>query len=214
MMTEFVSGYLEIENFNPIKKEKILLAKAFSESLAKKPVKFIGISGSVSYEPSKEDDVDVFIISERGRLWTVILKSMIMRRFQNSKDICLSLFMEEEYAIKFFSKEMSPLKLNDAKMVIPLHGEEFYSNLLNKKETPKEETIKKINIIPFFLDFFIFVMLAPFIYIKTTINSHKDVREKGLSAMFRAKLSMKFFYLDSEKYRNIEREFNEGRNNG
>jgi hypothetical protein len=189
------------------KTRKIEQAVNFSGYLKKKSVKFIGISGSVSYEPREEDDVDVFIISEKSKLWTVILKSLIARRMVRDKEICLSLFMDADYAADFYSGSMSPLKKTDAKRVIPLHGSEYYEELLFKMKTHSNVGNNGRFKIHSIVDFVIFLFLAPFLYIKTQINSHIDVMKKGESAKFSPKISRRYFYLDSEKYRRYEMDF-------
>lgn len=189
------------------KTRKVQQAINFSGLMKKKWVKFIGISGSVSYEPKEEDDVDVFIISEKSKLWTVILRALIARRILRDREICLSLFMDEEYAAHFYSGDMSPLKKLDAKQVIPIHGSEYYQELLKRMKfhtNPENDLDTDMHGI---IDFLVFLFLAPFLYIKTQINSHMDIIKKGESAKFSPMISRKYFYLDSEKYRRYEMDF-------
>ena len=189
------------------KTRKIEQAVNFSVLLKKKWVKFIGISGSVSYEPKEDDDVDVFIISEKRKLWTVILRSLITRRIIRDNEICLSLFMDADYAADFYSGSMSPLKKMDAKKVIPLHGSEYYQELLNRMKFHSNKDNDQNATILGIIDFAVFLFLAPFLYIKTQINSHMDIIRKGESAKFSPRISRKYFYLDSEKYRKYEMDF-------
>ena len=180
------------------KTRKIEQAVNFSGLLKKKWVKFIGISGSVSYEPKEDDDVDVFIISEKRKLWTVILRSLITRRIIRDNEICLSLFMDADYAADFYSGSMSPLKKMDAKKVIPLHGSEYYQELLNRMKFHSNKDNDQNATILGIIDFAVFLFLAPFLYIKTQINSHMDIIRKGESAKFSPRISRKYFSIKSD----------------
>lgn len=82
-------------------------AYAFTARLSQFPqIKFVGISGSVSMNnSSRQDDIDLFIITEFYRMWTVRLISLgmaqlfgVRRKYNDahtSDTICMNLFFDE-----------------------------------------------------------------------------------------------------------------------
>ena len=62
------------------KDSKISIARKFFKLLGTRNLVFLGISGSVSYEPEPDDDVDIFIITSAGKLWSTIIRAIIVRR--------------------------------------------------------------------------------------------------------------------------------------
>lgn len=94
---------LRIERLNHSKK-KILLAAKYANILKNIPtIKYIGVSGALAMNNSKrDDDIDLFIISSKGNLWTTRLVSSLFmhpyRRRVNSKitkdKVCLNMFLD------------------------------------------------------------------------------------------------------------------------
>lgn len=88
-------------------KKKLAIASAAAGYLCTIPsVLFIGISGGLALgDAGEEDDIDFFIITQRGRLWTsrililVLLERMGIRRRKGEKHtankICTNLLIEE-----------------------------------------------------------------------------------------------------------------------
>ncbi|MGC8505374.1 MAG: hypothetical protein ACP5NK_01515 [Thermoplasmata archaeon] len=203
-----------------MKMEKIRYASEFVCIIPKKNILFAGISGSVSYEPAKGDDVDIFIIARRNHLWSVLLKAMIARRSRNMKDICLSLILDDRYASSLYRKGLTELMERDALHVIPLYGSEYYGALLqsihndSKSEYGTEpagygERPGKLEI-PGVVDILSFIFFAPFIFLKSIRRSHLDQKYIGTDGLFRTRISHRYFYYDSEKYRKLSRQEQEG----
>ena len=84
-----------------VKRKKMQYAVSYLSTLGESGLAFAGISGSVSYEPKEQDDVDIFLIANDGRLWEVIFRAFIRRRILGMHDICLSLCMSASYASKY-----------------------------------------------------------------------------------------------------------------
>ena len=87
-----------------ISKEKLTEVASYMKICQVIPgVKFMGISGSTSMSNSKENsDVDLFIITQKNRLWTsrfwvvILAQVMGLRSIYSSARICLNLFFDEE----------------------------------------------------------------------------------------------------------------------
>ena len=115
-----------------VKRKKMQYAVSYLSTLGESGLAFAGISGSVSYEPKEQDDVDIFLIANDGRLWEVIFRAFIRRRILGMHDICLSLCMSASYASDYYSDIRDPLVLEDATHVIPVYGKGYYEDLLSR----------------------------------------------------------------------------------
>ncbi|OGD86279.1 hypothetical protein A2Z23_02560 [Candidatus Curtissbacteria bacterium RBG_16_39_7] len=110
-----------------ISQDKLKIAKKTARILKLIPsVKFVGISGALACKNSqKEDDIDFFIITKAGQVWTTrllctlildILRKRRKRQDKKIKDkICLNLFLDEsDLALGpkdlFLAREITQLK--------------------------------------------------------------------------------------------------------
>ena len=88
-------------------RKKIVIAKKIIKQLTLLPtIQFIGISGALSLgNSSKEDDIDLFVITSKGSLWltrlTIIIFLLFMGRYRRrneievSDKICLNMLIDE-----------------------------------------------------------------------------------------------------------------------
>lgn len=89
-----------------LSKKLIIKAKIITQILRIIPwIKLVGISGGLAIENAcKKDDIDIFVITAKNRLWLVRLFSILLltpfRRTKNSKDVagkfCLNIFIDED----------------------------------------------------------------------------------------------------------------------
>jgi len=115
-----------------IKAEFIEIGTKFLRELGEKGIRVSAIVGSTSYEPSPEDDIDIFLITKKDLLWFVFLKSLIVRKLYRYDRICLSLFMDERFSVDYFQRLDDKLIISDAKHAIVIFGQNFYESLLEK----------------------------------------------------------------------------------
>ena len=197
-----------------LKLEKIQQAEEFFNHIGKKDLRFFGIAGSVSYEPNSADDVDIFIITERGKLWKVLLKSFLARRKVGNESICISLTMDEEFAANLFRKEAEYVVASDAVHVIRLFGATYYENLLSispfvERYFPNQikGTVYLPDCVPTWLDSIfncaLFLLLAPYLIIRSLRNSRR-LSKVDLEREFKVRIGVGHFYFDSVKYRNLK----------
>ncbi|MCL6090976.1 MAG: hypothetical protein M1393_08065 [Candidatus Thermoplasmatota archaeon] len=204
-----------------IRNLKLERAKIFLNHFGLKGIKFAGVSGSVSYTPVESDDIDIFIISSNGKLWPVLLRAFVLRRMLGMDDICISLTMDEKFADEMFSQEGDYLLASDSYHVIPLIGKNYYDSLLSKSpfirsyipQWRSESTLVDTNTGPsaHILNVLLFMILAPFIYIKTARNEKKSVLKVGNEGRYRAVLGIHKFYLDTQKYHDLKEKLSGGR---
>lgn len=127
---------------NEITKRKIIFARKIAQILMHIPsVAFIGISGGVAGGGASEtDDIDLFIISQKGTLYTtrllllLLLQLMGRRRKRNQGDvkdmICLNMLIDESSIL--LSKDRQNLyTAREVAQLIPLFQRSgMYSNFL------------------------------------------------------------------------------------
>lgn len=90
-----------------ISKALVLKARIFTQVLRLIPwIKLVGISGGLAMEnANKKDDIDLFIITSKNRLWLSRLLSILLlspvRRTRNAKvvggKLCLNVFLSEDH---------------------------------------------------------------------------------------------------------------------
>lgn len=112
-------------------KEKIILAKKIIEQLCCIPtIKFVGISGALSLENSgRDDDIDLFVITSKGKLWLTRLVLVILllfigryrRRNQKkiSDKICLNMIIDES-ALSFQRGRRDLYTAHEIAQVMPI----------------------------------------------------------------------------------------------
>ena len=119
--------------------EYVRSAKAFFAWNKDSSSRLVAISGSTSYlSPRPNDDLDFFIVSEKGKLWIQLFKSLLLARtfrlfHRSSPRICFSYVADEAFAEKEFATE-DPLLARDALNVLLLQGEEYYQRLVQRNK--------------------------------------------------------------------------------
>lgn len=188
---------------------KIREAMEFFSKINTRNSLFIGISGSVSYEPREDDDIDIFLIAKTNRLWTSILEILLFRRIYRFKDLCLSLCMDDSYAVPYFTNLKDGLAVRDSTKVIPISGESYFNTLIRrsrlilKRLNEKEQYIDENKSMkgPLFspMEFLSFVFVATWINIRAIVVS-KFNPQKG-EGTFSTVFSLHSCYFDTEKYK-------------
>ena len=190
---------------------KIQMARDFSERLWNGHIEFIGISGSVSYDPKPEDDIDIFLITKNGWLWPELVWAFILRRILKMEEICLSLSLDRKSAARLF-QGLNSLQEKDAMHVIPIKGHEFYLELLRRRKTNAGNEMEPASshnpnkVSPgTFMDLIniaLFLLMSP-------LQKMKELRFNSLTVTSQPELVYHIvmdpgrLILDSEKYRKL-----------
>ncbi len=185
-----------------LKLSKINYGLEFLDKLHLDTVVFAGISGSVSYMPKENDDVDIFLITEDDALWSVIARAFLLRRSLKMHDICISLCMSRSYALHYFSNIEEDLIISDANHVIPVHGHDFYRYLLSimgKKGNILYERSQKSRVS--LRRTVLFSAMSSFLLLKGYFVNIALKRNGKSAEAFRTLAAKDYFILDSEKYR-------------
>ena len=185
-----------------LKLSKINYGLEFLDKLRHDTIVFAGISGSVSYIPKENDDVDIFLITEDDALWSVIARAFLLRRSLKMHDICISLCMSRSYAMYYFSNIEEDLIISDANHVIPVHGHDFYryllsimgkkGNVLNERSQKSRMSLRRAVL---------FSAMSSFLLLKGYFVNIALKRNGKSAEAFRTLAAKDYFILDSEKYR-------------
>lgn len=123
------------------RKEKVLDAKRFADLLWNSApfVKTLAVTGSVAYaNVSPHDDVDIFLITERNRLWITLLVAYLLLRLvrilglNNGTEICLSYVHDETGFLSESKKKRTLLYARELLSTDILHGFEYYRWMLEE----------------------------------------------------------------------------------
>jgi len=110
--------------------KKIVIATKIIKQLTLLPtIQFIGISGALSLEnSSKEDDIDLFVITSKGSLWltrlTMIILLLLSGRYRRrnqrevSDKICLNMLIDES-ALSFSKARQNLYTAHEVVQMIP-----------------------------------------------------------------------------------------------
>ncbi len=197
-----------------LKDELISRGFNFLSLLGKRNILFSGISGSVSYEPGEEDDIDIFLITSRDRLWSTLLRAFIIRIINRDSRICLSLILDSLDAESMFTGKGDFVMASDSVHVIPYRGEEFYHGLLSRspfvqKYFPGRGTSNISSLRddkPRFnpLEPASFLLLSAWLTLKSLYHNHMFRRNGRYEDVFRPVILPHSFYFDSVKYHHLK----------
>lgn len=131
-------------------KEKIKIAKKITNILKYIPaIRLVGITGGLAMNNAdKDDDIDLFIITQRNALWTtrfittLILDILGVRRRPNQKKIknkvCLNMFMDESH-LKIPKTEQDLYTAHEVLQMKPLwEKDDIYQKFLEENEWVKK----------------------------------------------------------------------------
>jgi len=201
-----------------IREEKLAVARQFVDRLSKKDILFAGVSGSVSYRPKAEDDIDIFLIARTNRLWSGLLKAFITRRLFGNKDICISLAFDGRFAANYFKEKISGLPLKDSVNVVSIFGQNYYEDLISSSPRIRDVYYfhRKDNAVGTYshkardarlgiIEESCFFILSCWLELKSLYTNHKIRREGSSDDQFKTILGLHHFYLESERYRKMNR---------
>ncbi len=123
-------------------------AKIFADSLLKSKsyLRILAVCGSVAYGTAAEaDDIDLFIVTQKNRMWLAFAKALLLARIMNTKgsiygkpvNFCLS-YVQDEKNFEEIANHKSLLFAREFLSVKLLAGKKYYYELLNKEQWIKD----------------------------------------------------------------------------
>jgi hypothetical protein len=201
----------------------ITLARVLSSRLGGKDALVFAVSGSTSYRSaSVHDDIDLFCVTPRGKMWVFLAKVLVRTRAlyllrKSSRSINVSCVMDEEYARTMFSTDQGPLFARDALMAEVVHGREAYDGLLESASWmglyfPKLYGLRKSlgrakrrgqPSTPIHLgitNLFLYFVIGSYIRLKARLHNRLLVREGKRSSLFIPRIGFDHLFYESERY--------------
>lgn len=128
-----------------ISAQKLMSAGEFASALARLIpwVMTIAVTGSVAYgNAGKRDDVDLFIITRRNRLWLSIFFALVLVRVFKTLRLqpthllpfCMSYVHDEPGFRNETRKSINPLFARELLKAVPLVGKSYYRRLLEEND--------------------------------------------------------------------------------
>lgn len=127
---------------NDVSRRYLETAKMFIDELARRSpqVKLIAVCGSVAYgSATASDDVDIFFVTKKHRLWPSFTKALLLARVFSIKtlirggkaDFCFSYVQDEEHLEEEIKHRQTPLFAREFLSIRVRTGIDYYTALLN-----------------------------------------------------------------------------------
>jgi len=224
---------------NDVSKRYLETAKIFVQELIRRSfhVKLIGVCGSVAYgSATASDDVDIFLVTKRHRLWFSFSKALLLARVFNIKalikggkaDFCLSYVQDEEHFEEGIKNHRTPLFAREFLSIRVLAGINYYTTLLNRtkwmwqmfprlhaaklservgdKTSLSGEKTSRIRICDA-LDLFIYVIVRNYLMLKAFSRNLRYRKQRRMNDIFEVIITKGSCLYNSEKYRELEKRY-------
>jgi predicted nucleotidyltransferase len=219
-----------------ISKKYSEIAETFVSQLKRRSgnVKLMAVCGSVAYGNAVEsDDIDLFLITEKNRLWLFILRGLILARAFNIKaaiygkktNFCLSYVADERHIEDEIMHNRSKLFARELLSTRVLVGKNYYNKLLerakwirhlypklyfSKLTMQQNETVPKSDgrlqiITKDILDLLVFAALGNYLSLAAFRLNLKYRKKRKMHDLFEAKISKSSCVYTSKRYHELER---------
>ncbi len=219
-----------------VSKSYLEIARTFANQLIKQSSnwKLIAVCGSVAYKSANtSDDIDLFLITKKDRMWLCFIKALILARIFNIKaslnrkkiNFCLSYVQDEECFMKEILNHRTYLLARELLSIRVLSGIKYYRFILNKTSWigdlfPKlysSRPFKKSNyekkqfknespsLTSHILDLLVFSFLKRYLSLKAFLRNLAYRKQSKIKDVFRARISKCSCVYTSKKYRELEK---------
>jgi len=215
--------------------EKMQTAKVFADYLlnGKSYLKILAVCGSVAYGSADEDDdIDLFIVAEKDRMWIAFARALIRARIMNTTglllgkhvDFCLSYVQDEKNFEKEISDRKNLLFAREFLSVKLLRGQEYYYALLDKagwireclpalyrlkqlknNESASPDEAYSSSTLLSIVNMVMYVSLGSYLTFKAFLRNLTFRKNGELSEVFEAKISKGSCLYNSKRYQELER---------
>ena len=219
-----------------VSKRYLANARTFANQLIRQSPywKLIAVCGSVAYKSALlSDDIDIFLITKKNRMWLCFLKALLIARVFNIKaqligkkiNFCLSYVQDEECFLKEVQNHRTSLLARELLSIRILAGTKYYKSVLEKTswiskvfprlhsfrkreklKKDKEQSKKEFLSIPYDVsNSLVFALLGTYLHLKAILRNLSYRKKQKMEDIFETRLSHCACVYSSEKYREIER---------
>jgi predicted nucleotidyltransferase len=224
---------------NYVSRRYLEAAKTFFDELIRRSshVKLIGVCGSVAYgSATASDDIDIFLVTNRHRLWFSFFKALLLARVFKIKalikggkaDFCLSYVQDEEHFEKEIMHHGTPLFAREFLSIHVLAGINYYNTVLNRTKWMRQ-TFPKLyaaklservgdktslsdekpsrNRIFDASDLFIYVIVRNYLLLKAFSLNLRYRKQRRMKNIFEIIITKGSCLYNSARYRELEKRY-------
>lgn len=219
-----------------ISKRYLEIARTFVNQLIKQSSrwKLIAVCGSVAYNSANaSDDIDIFLITKKDRMWLCFIKALILARIFNIKaslnnkkiNFCLSYVQDEECFMKEILNHRTYLLARELLSIRVLAGIKYYRFILSetswigdlfpklyssrhfKKSNyeKKQFNHKSPSLTSHMLDLLVFSILRRYLSLKAFLRNLAYKKQNRRKDVFESRISKCSCVYTSRKYRELEK---------
>ena len=206
--------------------DRLRLAEDFATRLGRAcpGIDLVAVSGSTAFDGARpEDDVDFFLVTQRGRMWVALALSMGMSKLVRMRDprvpsFCFYRVTEREPCVASFGRPGDALFAREALSLKVVRGSTFLRWLLGSAgwmETPfpnlyRARLAGRVEAPPSpdwggssvwsVANVLAFLGLAPYLWLAGLVRNVRLRRQGRADAVFRTVVSFRFFSYESRKF--------------
>ena len=223
-----------------VSKRYLEIAKTFVDQLIRRSsyVKLMAVCGSVAYGSAlRSDDIDLFLVTKKNRLWLSIFKALLFARAFSTKalirgkkaEFCLSYAQDERHFEEEIMRHKSPLLAREFLSIHVLTGINYYSTLLARTnwirnmfprlraskliEQSKDEVSRTENEPQFkvndVLNLFIYAVLRNYLSFKAFLRNMRYRKQHKMRDLFEAIITKGSCVYTSERYLELEKMYDQ-----
>ncbi len=180
-------------------------------------LRYVAVTGSTAFGSAQpEDDLDFFVVTRKGTLWTFLLVTYILGRLRSRKGIqlCLNYVLDERSASREFLSTQHIIFAREALVMKPVFGREYGARLLAQapwihEMFPRIERLhgsssapstERSPLFPVLTGVGIFPFLATYLVLLGLYRSGRYSKSGQFESAFRTDFGWRRLSYKSEKY--------------
>lgn len=213
--------------------ERVRLAESFVPRLERlcPGLELLAISGSTAFGGAEpEDDVDIFLVTSRGRMWVELLMAMAIAKLDRmgrpgTPTFCFNRVTELEPCRSVFARPGDALFAREALSLKVLHGDERFRELLRSAAWMEDHFpnlyhgavhadprgislhAESGSAVWSLANVVGFLVLAPYLWLAGIVRNRRLRRQGNAGALFRTVVRYRFFSYESNKFEALRAQY-------
>jgi len=196
-------------------------------------LKFFAVCGSVAYGVANEnDDIDLFLVCQKNRMWLTLAKALLLARITNSTkktngkhpNFCLSYIADEKSFAKEVFNHKDLLFAREFLSAKVLAGQQFYYDILTQTEWIKQilpafyslklsrksgftatNEVYSHSLTSDIADTVLYALLGSYLQFKAFLRNLSFKKKGKFKDLFEAKITKGSCVYNSERYKELEK---------